>query len=265
MSFWEQMRQEVRERTTTGDISSELFDTIASTGITGAVVIQPTFYLGRFFILSCDYMDFVEKVLASDSSPKNLLRQILYIRETVNMMGRCIRNSSEPIDAMMNFLDPIYEEACSEEGLDEHLCDDDCCHDDDCCCHDDDCDCEEEDLDDEFKVERQQMIDELRSKFLEAGMSEIVSDELSKRMGQTYSACVTFVRELRTLHNTEPMQDITNIMVSLIDLQYIMNTKLRVLLLEDVFIEERPTFVSGLMPWISHGVEQLARQHFANK
>ncbi len=251
MSFWEDMRREVCTRTTTGDVSTDIYETIMTTGVTGLAVIQPTFYLGRFYILCFDFMDFVEKLLASGSDSDDVLRLLLYIRETASTMGRCIRNAAEPVDGMMNFLDPIYEKAYTEEGLDTHVCDENCgCHEGEE---------EDEDLDDEFIAECEDLEEELKKKFLQAEVVESVASELSRRLAQTYSGCVTFVRELRGLYKTEPNHPISEIMVSLIDVQYIMDTKLRRLLLEDVFMEESPAFTTGLMPWISHAVEDLAR------
>ncbi|MDO5297377.1 MAG: hypothetical protein Q4F00_12265 [bacterium] len=260
MSFWEQMRQEVRERTTTGDVSTELFETVMSTGVSSVAVIQPTFYLGRFFILSCDFMGFVEKFLDDTSEADAVLRNILYIRETASTMGRCIRNVAEPMDGMLNFLDPIYEKSYACREMSEHICDDE-----ECGCHDGEADLEaeeedDEDLDDEFLAECTALSGQIKEKLCESGVTERVSSELAQRLSQTYSCCVTYVRELRKLHKTEPAQDISSIMVSLIDLQYIMDTKLRRLLLEDVFMEKSPAFSTGLMPWISHCVEELAHK-----
>ncbi|MBQ7568050.1 hypothetical protein IJT17_04520 [bacterium] len=254
MSFWEQIRQEVRERTTTGDVSTELFDTIMNTGVSSVAVIQPTFYLGRFFILCCDFMDFVEKFLAGSSEADGVLRNILYIRETASTMGRCIRNVAEPMDGLMNFLDPIYEKSYMCHEFEDCMCEDENCS------HDHEEDDDDEDLDDEFMAECTAMSGEIKEKLIESGVTERVSSELAQRLAQTYSCCVTYVRELRTLHKAEPAQDISVIMVSLIDLQYIMDTKLRRLLLEDVFMEESPAFSTGLMPWISHSVEELVRK-----
>ena len=259
MSFWEQMRRDVRERITTGDVSRELYETILSTGVTGLAVIQPTFYLGRFYILCFDYMDFVEKLLDDSSEPDDVLRHLLYIRETASTMGRCIRNAAEPLDGMMNFLDPIYEQFYATDEL-EHECDGECdCGSEHCTCHGEEEDDDDEDLDDEFISEREDLSRDIKLKLREADVSEKVAEELSRRMAQTYSGCVTYVRELRGLHKAEPVQEISSIMVSLIDVQYIMDTKLRRLLLEDVFMEESPAFTTGLMPWISHVVEELAR------
>ena len=260
MSFWEEIRQEVKERTTTGDVSTERFDTVMSTGVSSVAVIQPTFYLGRFYILCCDFMDFVEKFLDGSSEADGVLRNILYIRETASTMGRCIRNVAEPLDGMLNFLDPIYEKSYACHEMSEHICDDgECgCHDEDSAADDDEDD--DEDLDDEFMEECKALGAQIKDKLIESGVTERVASELALRLAQTYSGCVTYVRELRKLHKTEPVQDISSIMVSLIDLQYIMDTKLRRLLLEDVFMEKSPAFSTGLMPWISHGVEELAHK-----
>lgn len=255
MSFWDELREGVRERTTTGDVSVDLFNVIKTSGVVDMAIIQPTFYLGRFYILSFDFMDFVEKLLSGGQSVNDVLRSVLYLRETASTMGRAIKNAAEPIEGMMTFIDPIYE-----DSLDE--CDDEC--DEECHCHDEECSCHDEDSDNdgpyaEFKGERDELQQSLQQVLVGAKVSASVAQELAQRIADTYCGCVVFIRALRTLNAQDAKVDMSSLMVCLVEIQYLMDTKLRRLLLEDVFMEDSPAFVTGLLPWISHAVEEMAR------
>src|SRR5690606_25010867 len=150
-SFWEELRQQVRERTTAGDITYELYDRLAATGVTEVAVIQPTFYMGQFSILSHDFMDLVEKLLdapGGDAGPA--LRAILYLREAARSMGRLVRHSSEPMESLLQFLEEVFEAAHAEDE-EEHEHDHDHEHD------------HSEQLD-EFASEREKLCESLRVK-----------------------------------------------------------------------------------------------------
>lgn len=250
MSFWSNFRADVCERTTTSNVSLDLFDSIKAVGISAVAVVQPTFYMGRFYILSFDYVSFVEKLLACSNDASEVFRYLLYIRETANTMGRCVRNAAEPIEGMMTFLDPIYEESLVEEGEDDHACCD--CGDEDCC------GCGGDAPEDEFARECAELASKLKAKFDSVGISPRVSGELANRLADAYSACVSYVQALRNLHSVNAAEDIAGFMVYLIDIQYLLDTRLRYLLLEDVFSEERPFFSTGIAPWMSHAIEELA-------
>jgi len=247
MTFWEELRTQVRERTTAGDISYELFDLITATGVSEVAVVQPTFYMGRFFILTHDFMDFTEKLLDAPADPGHIFSAVLYLRETARTMARMIRHAAEPVEGMMQYLDLVYEEsmapASEEEEVHEHE-------------HEHDHAEEEE----EFAAERDALRQSLKVKLREARLSDKVVEELSKRLADTYHGCVRFARALRQLKDRDPEVDLPGFLAVLVETQYVMDTFLRRLLVEDVFLEETPTFTTGLMPWISHAIEELARQ-----
>lgn len=249
MTFWEELRTQVRERTTAGDISYELFELITATGVSEVAVVQPTFYMGRFFILTHDFMDFTEKLLDTPADPGHIFSAVLYLRETARTMARMIRHAAEPVEGMMQYLDLVYEEslgpASEEEEAHEHE-------------HEHELDRGEEE--DEFAAERDALRQNLRVKFREARLSDLVVEQLSKRLADTYHGCVRFARALRMLKTRDPEVDLAGFLTVLVDIQYVMDTFLRRLLLEDVFLEETPAFTTGLMPWISHAIEELARQ-----
>jgi hypothetical protein len=249
MTFWEELRTQVRERTTAGDISYELFELITATGVSEVAVVQPTFYMGRFFILTHDFMDFTEKLLDAPADPGHIFSAVLYLRETARTMARMIRHAAEPVEGMMQYLDLVYEESMTptseEEEVHEHE-------------HEHEHDHAEEE--DEFAAERDALRQSLKVKLREARLSDKVVEELSKRLADTYHGCVRFARALRLLKTRDPEVDLPGFLTVLVDTQYVMDTFLRRLLVEDVFLEETPAFTTGLMPWISHAIEELARQ-----
>ncbi len=248
MTFWEELRTQVRERTTAGDISYELYDLIAATGVSEVAVVQPTFYLGRFYTLTHDFMDFTEKLLDAPSDPGHIFRAVLYLRETARTMARMIRHAAEPVEQMMQVLDVVYEDSLAP--LEEEAAELDVEHE-----HD-----HGHEEEDEFTTERDALRQSLKVKLREIHLSDLVVDELSKRLADTYHGCVRFTRSLRLLKDQDPQEDLGGFMAVLVDLQYVMDLYLRRLLVEDVFLEETPAFTTGLMPWLSHAIEELARK-----
>ncbi|MGI5845485.1 MAG: hypothetical protein ACOX9B_15120 [Candidatus Xenobium sp.] len=244
MTFWEELRIQVRERTTAGDISYELFDLITATGVSEVAVVQPTFYMGRFFILTHDFMDFTEKLLDTPADPGHIFSAVLYLRETARTMSRMIRRAAEPVEGMMQYLDLVYEESLGPDSEEEEEVHE----------HDH---AEEED---EFAAERDALRQSLKVKLREARLSDKVVEELSKRLADTYHGCVRFARALRLLKTRDPEVDLPGFLTVLVDIQYVMDMLLRRLLVEDVFLDETPAFTTGLMPWISHAIEELAQQ-----
>ncbi len=246
MTFWEELRTQVRERTTAGDISYELYDLIAATGVSEVAVVQPTFYLGRFYTLTHDFMDFTEKLLDAPPDPGHIFRAVLYLRETARTMARMIRHAAEPVEGMMQVLDVVYEDSLGplEEEETEHEVE-----------HE-----HAEEEEDEFASERDALRESLKVKLREVNLSDLVVDELSKRLAETYHGCVRFTKSLRLLKDQDAQEDLAGFMAVLVDLQYTMDLYLRRLLVEDVFLEETPAFTTGLMPWMSHAIEELARK-----
>lgn len=250
MSFWEQLRQQVRERTTAGDITYELYERIAATGVAEIALIQPTFQLGQFSVLSHDYMDMTEKLLSVPAGDVGRgLRAILYLRETARAMARLVRHSSDPIESLMQYLDEIYSSGLEEE--DEEV-------EEEVHVHDEHCGHEHAEEEDELAEDRDRLCEDLRVKLREIRLGDGVVKELSSRIADVYHECVRFQRDLKELSETEPT-DLEGFLPVMADLQFVLDFHLRRLLLEDVFLEEKPTFTTGLMPWISHAVEELAR------
>lgn len=249
MSFWNELRQQVRERTTAGDITYELYERIAATGVSEIALIQPTFQLGQFSTLSHDFMDMTEKLLTVPAGDVGRgLRAILYLRETARTMVRLIRYSSDPLESLMQYLDEIYSEGFEEsagEEEEEHV-------------HDEHCGHEMAEEEDELAEDRDKLCEDLRVKLRELRLTDGVVKELSARIADVYRGCVRFTRDLKELSATEPT-DLEAFLPVLADMQFVIDFELRRLLIEDVFLEEKPTFTTGLMPWISHAVEELAR------
>lgn len=248
MSFWEELRRQVRERTSAGDITYELYERIAATGVAEIALIQPTFQLGQFAVLNHDFMDMTEKLLAVPAGDVGRgLRAVLYVRETARAMARLVRHSSDPMESLMQYLDEIFHEKfeeVEEEEEEEHV-------------HDEHCGHEVAEEEDELAEDRDRLCEDLRVKLREIRLTDRVVKELSSRIADVYYGCVRFTRDLKELSTTEPT-DLEAFMPILADIQFVLDFHLRRLLLEDVFLEEKPTFCTGLMPWISHAVEELA-------
>ncbi|MGM9992331.1 MAG: hypothetical protein ACI376_05735 [Candidatus Bruticola sp.] len=257
MSFWDDLRSEVRDRYTTGDISVGLFSTITSFGVMPLPVVQPTFYMGRCYILCFDYMDYVEKLLACQAKQENVFQLLLYIKETAATLGRCVHHAVGPIEEILSAIDDIFDERMRklEETLAESIIEE----------------AEEEAADelenesnsddyDEFKRERTLMAASLQEKFEAVDISYTVAVELSMRLAAMYDCCTRYVRDLRELNSSEVLGEVVIFMRTFIDVQHILDTQMRQLLLEDVFMERSNLFSTGLMPWISHSVGELVHQ-----
>ena len=249
MSFWDDMRVEVRERTTTGDISLSLFQTITNFGVMPLTVVQPTFYMGRAYILCLDYMDYLEKLLDSPEKPERVFQFLLYVRETLGTLGRCVRNAVGPIEEILSALDDIFDarlrkleaniDPVEEEELVEELSE------------------EDEIEEDEFAAQREAMAQVLRAKLECVEISPSVALELSARLAAMYDCCVRYIRGLRELDDPDMGEEVVLLMRAFTDVQHVLDTQMRHLILEDVYLERTSPFITGIMPWISHAVGEL--------
>lgn len=257
MSFWDDLRIEAKERTTTGDISVGLFNTITSFGVVSLTVVQPTFYMGRCYILCFDYMDYVEKLLGCQTKPENVFQLLLYIKETVTTLGRCVHHAVGPIEEILSAIDDIFDDRIRklEENVAEDLIEE----------------AEEEAEDeleneniqeeyDEFKRERELMAAGLQEKLEAVDIPYTVAMELSNRLAALYDCCTRYIRDLQELNSAEVLGEVVIFMRTFIDVQHILDTQMRQLLLEDVFLERSSLYPTGLMPWISHSIGELVHQ-----
>ncbi len=257
MSFWDDLRIEAKERTTTGDISVGLFNTITSFGVVSLTVVQPTFYMGRCYILCFDYMDYVEKLLGCQTKPENVFQLLLYIKETATTLGRCVHHAVGPIEEILSAIDDIFDDRIRklEENVAEDLIEE----------------AEEEAEDeleneniqeeyDEFKRERELMAVGLQEKLEAVDIPYTVAMELSNRLAALYDCCTHYIRDLQELNSAEVLGEVVIFMRTFIDVQHILDTQMRQLLLEDVFLERSSLYPTGLMPWISHSIGELVHQ-----
>ncbi len=257
MSFWNDLRAGVQERTTTGDVSASLFKTITSFGVPPLGVVQPTFYMGRCYILCYDYMDYVEKLLACEASPEQVIQYLLYIRETVGTLGRCVRNAVGPIEEILSAIDDIFDERVRklEENIASSIIEEAASEAEDEIEHE-----EISEEEDEFQRERKAMASALQSKLEAVDVSCSVAIELAGRLATMYDCCVRYIHGLRDLQAPDIVGEVVIFMRTFTDVQHIMDTQMRHLLLEDVFLEKNSPFQTGLMPWISHAVGELVHQ-----
>ena len=252
MSFWNDVRKEVRERTTTADISTKIFKVITDFNISPLAVVEPTFYIGRCYILCFDYMDYVERLIECDETPESVFQFILYIRETAGTLGRCVRHAVGPVEEVLSTMDDLFEDHIHEEFEDSDL--------------------EEEEIDseeigedeDRFLADAEKMAQEISLKLHKVGISEKVSTELAKRLAAFYRYCVLYVADLRELSSPDVV-DMFPFMEIFMDIQYLMDTEMRLFLLEDVFVEGNSSYSTGIMPWISHSVAELVSLIGKNK
>lgn len=257
MSFWDELQESAGDHITTGDVSMELFENIVRFGVMPLAVIQPTFYMGRCYILCFDYMDYVNKLLAAPDSRERVFQLLLYIRETAGTLGRCVRNAVGPIEEILSAIDDIVDERmhkleakvgeseleeAEEEAEAEEI------------------EAEEMREDDEFASERQAMAEALNKKLKAVNISERIASELSGRLAAVYDCCVRYVHGLKELNAPDTCGEVVIFMHVFTNVQHIMDTQLRHLLLEDVFLEQTSPFRTGLMPWISHSVGELVHQ-----
>lgn len=243
MSFWEELRQQVKEHTTAGDLCYQFHGRLAATPVNEMAVIRPTFFLSQFSVQTHDYMDLVEKLLgAGESDLRAHLTGLLYLREAARSLARLIREASEPLEIMIACLEELYEaRQAVEEGEEAHEEE------------------EGEETGDDFAAEKTQLEALLRSRFSALGLADSVGNELSARLAEVYRSCVRLARAEKALTVADP-EDLEEMLTVLTEMQYIIDFEMRKVLLEEIFLDETPTFVSGLFTWMSHAVEELVRR-----
>lgn len=253
MSFWDDTRESVRERTTNGDISTELFKIITGFFPKPIPVVQPTFYLGHGYILCYDYMDYIDKLLACEAVPEKVFQYVLYLRETISLFGRFIRNAVGPIEDFLSVMDDIFDDCVRElsnaEDIDELAEDEGGASSE-----------ETETAEDEFKAEREEMARQLSEKLAAAGISETVSKSLAERLAAMYECCVFYVRLVKEVNSPGIVGETVMFMGICVEVQYLLDTRMRHLLLEDVFVKNVSPFSTGILPWISHALGELVNK-----
>jgi hypothetical protein len=278
MSFWKEKRIDVRHANTSSDTTTLVYRKIAETGVNVLGVMKPSFYTGQIHTLSNDYMSYVEKFLASeDRDWGEYLKFMLYIREIAKKLLRNIEILQLPLNQLIRALEEIYEgesflsdedeleeypepeELEEPENYGEYLDTDENRE-----IHED----KNENTDgqflasisrEDFAVDYEHFLDELRFKLRQAEVPLKIEEELAKEIADVYLECVQFSRELVRLENM-PEGDLATLMSILVDVQYGITQEMKKHLMEDIVVEDRFSFKPGLLTWTAHFLS-----HFSEK
>lgn len=236
MSFWDELRTAVRDQGRAGDMAYELYTRIAPPGLSEIALIRPTFLPGQLSAAAHDSMGFVEKLLDTPEGEEgSSLLAILYLRESARALARLVYDSSEPLEGLIQILEGLFEAGGSEDAEEGEA---------------------EEPAARGFDAERDRLAEDLRVRLRGWKLSDRVVEELSARVAQVYTACVRLAYALRRLRHIDP-EDPAGVLAVALDLQYLADYELRRMLLEDVYQDEPPQFTVGLLPWISHFLEEM--------
>lgn len=259
MSFWNDVRKKLKQKTTASDITNEVYKKLASSGVNMLALIKPSFYIGQMSVLTMDFMGYVEKFLAADEGDwGEYLKFILYIRESSKRLLFNTQNLHAPLDNLIRMLEEVlegekfsgedeYEEEPEPEALEEP---------------------ENVDIEDileekkdtseeveDISVNREEMFsdyealkEELRVKLRQADVPEKVYRELANEIADVYQECIQLAKEVYRLSNF-PEGDISTLLSILVDIQYGLCYEMKKHLLEDVIVEERFQFNPGLLTW----------------
>lgn len=262
MSFWEEIRSKVREHTTASDISESLYKKLATSGINQMPLIKPSFYLGRLSAETFDYMEIVEKFLeAPENDLGACLRHIINLRECAKAIHADIREVDVPLELLIEELEELSwdefeeeEEELEEDGESKgEVAEEEA----------DELEEEEEEEDsrlasrDDLAEKKDEMESALRSKLLNMGISELVSQKLALRMAEVYLECVQYTRELKRLAEAGD-EDIETMLSILVDLQYGLHSRIRYLLFEDVSFDDESNLYPGLVAWSAFFLAEVA-------
>jgi len=264
-SFWEEIRNKVREHTTSADVASRIHQKLASTGVQTPAVTKPAFYLGQLSVLTMDFMDYTERLIElEDRDYAGYLTAVNFLRECGRSISHNISRAAEPLERLIVMTEEILESEefatleDEEEDLEGELLDEEAEADaeaeDEA---DDDLDEDEEGIErEEMSGDREALEEGLRVKLRNDGFSDSVTEALASQISGIYLECVQLARELARLAKA-PDEDTSTIMSILIDLQYGLDSQLRGFLVEDVNTSElEPTFSLGFPTWSAHLVAE---------
>lgn len=270
MSFWNDVRNKLKEKTTASDITMDIYKKIATSGVNMLAIIKPSFYMGQLSVLSMDFMGYVEKFLSAEEGDwGEYLKFMLYIRESSKRLLVNVQNLQGPLEQLIRLLDEIYEgeESSAEDELEEpepELIE------------------KPENVDienilsnkpespkepvEDIKVSREDMAsdyeglkEELRVKIRAAEVPDRVVNALAKEIADVYQECIQLAKELYRLKNC-PDGDVSTLLSILVDIQYGLGHEMKKHLLEDVMVEERFQFDPGILTWTAHFLAEFSQK-----
>lgn len=266
MSFWNEMREELKSRRTASDVTMEVYQRIAASRVNMIAVIKPSFYIGQLSLLSLDFMGYVEKFLnAEESDWGEFLKFILYIRESTKRLLFNVQNLQGPLTELIRMLEEIYEgernspDEDYEDDLDRDPVEKPENMDLDDMLREEDDGKEIEDIEPSFAaVSREEMVEdyeafmeELRVKIRQSEVPDRVVNELSREIADVYQECVQLRKEIYRMMKV-PGGDISTLLSILVDINYGLCYEMKRHLLEDVVVEDRFKFDPGLLTWTAH-------------
>lgn len=270
MTFWQDLRKQVGERTTSADITMSLYKKMATSGVNMLGIIKPSFYMGQLSVLSFDYIGYVEKFLASEEGDwGEYLKCILYIREIAKRLLVNIQNAQGPLDLLVRQMEELREgeNAPTEEEMEEEP-------EPEVLEKPDEKDLEnilegkekepeslmEPDISrDDLAQDYENLREELRVKIRNTGTPERVVEELSREIADVYQEAVQFSRELSRLSRC-PDGDLHSLMSILVDIQFGLGHEMKKHLFEDILVAEQFEFCPGLLTWSSHLLESISEK-----
>ena len=266
MSFWNEMREELKSRRTASDVTMEVYQKIAASRVNMIAVIKPSFYIGQLSLLSLDFMGYVEKFLnAEESDWGEFLKFVLYIRESTKRLLFNVQNLQGPLTELIRMLEEIYEgernspDEDYEDDLDQEPVEKPENMDLDDILSEVDDKKESEDAEPSFAaVSREEMVEdyeafmeELRVKIRQSEVPDRVVNELSREIADVYQECVQLRKEIYRLMKV-PGGDISTLLSILVDINYGLCYEMKRHLLEDVVVEDCFKFDPGLLTWTAH-------------
>lgn len=258
MTFWNDVRNQLRERTTASDITMEVYRKLTVKGLNMLGVIKPSFYMGQLSTLSLDFIGYVEKFLSAEEGDwGEFLKFILYIRESSKRLLFNIQNLQGPLENLIHLLEELYEgeksgdDEYDEDPEPEEIEKPDNVNIDDIMSDKDD---QETSYDsEEIKIGREEMFsdyeelkEELRVKIRQADVPEKILNLLTNEIADVYQECIQLSKEMYRL-SKYPEGDISTLLSILVDINYGLCCEMKKHLLEDVVIEDTFHFDPGLL------------------
>lgn len=227
MSFWQELRDKVRQNKLGTNVTVQALSKIRSAGTPELSIVKPAFYFGQVYTLSLDFIRFVEDLLAANPENKgDVVKGLLYVREASHALLTNVRALAVPLEGLVLDLDDLYE---SKAGRDEEAD-------------------EEEEADDEFAPDEASLTESLRRFFGNAGSGDSVSQNLAKAVAGLYRECVHFAEAISELQGTKD-GDLEAILGVVLDIQYGLEWQMRFLVEDDVSTDRGAGFVPGVLTW----------------
>jgi hypothetical protein len=105
MTFWNDVRNKLKQKTTACDITVDVYKKIASSGVNMLGIIKPSFYLGQMSVLSLDFLGYVENFLAAEEGDwGEYLKFMLYLRESSKRLLVNVQNLNGPMNSLINMM-----------------------------------------------------------------------------------------------------------------------------------------------------------------